>query len=145
MTESEWYEAATQLKKLYSLPVNLDVDGYRVSLQLEQFDTYINVIMVYIDGRHAMKYTIKKNGEWTEEGRRFFQLSVRRAYSNKVKKELIKSIGVRVVKRDFPEIDDVWEIRYPYWKSFRSLKRHFIKENKQIRLLSWAEANSSKG
>ncbi|MCP4695874.1 MAG: hypothetical protein GY862_03340 [Gammaproteobacteria bacterium] len=145
MTESEWHEAATQLKKLRSLPVNLDVDGYRISLQLEQFETYRNVIMVYINGRYETKHTMKKNGKWTEEGRRFFQLSVRRAYPRKIKEKAIKSLGLRVVNREFPEIDDVWEIRYPYWRSFRSLKRHFIKENKQIRLLSWAEANSSKG
>jgi hypothetical protein len=128
MTPQEWKVVEENLKVLYH-PVKLNCDGYEVTLILEQTGQFKNAIMVYIDG------VVK--GKWItndcEERRRFFQPVTKSLWSTKQLASMKKLS--KKMRRKFEGRSKYTYFR-PYWTSFQSLKKHLIKENKEIQLLT---------
>lgn len=122
MNKADWDYVKEQLQSFWH-PVELLIDGYKVSLKLERMDTYNNAIVMYING--WMK------GEWSmsdcEERRRFFRPVTRYFYSKKQRKKL--------PKKYFPSAHKPYTYYMPTWKSFNRMKAHFIKHNESIELL----------
>jgi hypothetical protein len=124
----EWKEIDEKLKSIFRV-VELMCDGYKLSIKLERCGQFKNAIAVYINGQ------IKR--EWykeCEESRRFFRKVSKSLYSQK-EKDTFKKMSKKT--RSYLEIDIDKQYSYytPLWTSFNSLKRHLIKENKEISLV----------
>ena len=129
MTKEEWKVVEEKLK-IPGRPVNMICDGYQLALSLERIALMKLAICVYIDNKMRGSMIL----EDCEERRRFFQPHARSVYSSKEKKELIKLFGKRWLKAKGTNIDAVHIQYYPWWKSFKSLKSHLIKNNTSIEL-----------
>ena len=103
--------------------VQLDCDGYLLSLYLRKISKMRLGIIPYVNG--IMK------GEWllmsaaSEEGRRFYPTCSRQVFNKKELARLKKITGKR-------ELVGKISYRKMYWGSFRALKRHLIQHNDRI-------------
>jgi len=129
MSTQEWKQIEECLKSFYS-PVKIKCDGYYVTLCLRRLDQFKNGILIYVNGEIKGKWLL----EDCEERRRFFRPVKKSLYSRKQKASL-KKISKRLRQKaglSDPEIN--YTCYYPYWKSFRALKTHIIKNNSDIEL-----------
>lgn len=130
MISQDWKEAEKCLHSLYSF-VKLKCDGYEVTLALRTISQFKNAILVYVNG--VMK------GEWMtkdcEERRRFFRPVAKSIYSQK-QKAALKKISKKLRKKyGLADPEAKYTSYYPYWTSFRALKGHLIKHNRDIELV----------
>ena len=127
MTPQEWKEVQAALELLYT-PVNLNCDGYKVTLALMRTNQFRNAIRIYINGVIKGKWYI----EDCEERRRFFRPITKSMLSPKSKAALKK-----LSKKRKLELETEYKYTYyvPEWNSFAALKRHFIKNNNSIELI----------
>lgn len=129
MTKDDWKHVEEQLHNFYST-VELDCDGYRVSLRLVRVDTYKNAIAVYVGGLFK--------GEWmlsdSEEGRRFLPERTHYLYTPTQRKSL-KKIGKAMLKKINMDPDKKYTTRGQRWTSIAALRRHFEKHNQRIELV----------
>ena len=126
MNKEEWNDVENKLQSFFDM-AKLRCDGYEVTLRLERLNQYKNAIMVYVNGVFKGEWL---NGE-SEEAKRFY---------NKVTKTLSNSRSKafkKLPKKLQKELKTEYSYSYylPYWTSFSSLKRHFIRENKSIELI----------
>lgn len=129
VTAQEWKEIDEKLKSIFNI-VELMCDGYKLSVRLERCGQFKNAIAVYINGQ------IK--GEWykeCEESRRFFKKVSKSLYPQKQKDKWKKMSKKAKVQLEI-DIDKKYFYYTPLWTSFNSLKRHLIKENKEIELIN---------
>jgi len=124
MTKEEWKKVEEDLKILYNR-VNLDCDGYLITLVLARHGIYKNLIDVFINGKISYLWTQND----CEERKRFFYECKKFLYSKKDRKRLTK------LKFRSDSINKKFSIYYPFWNTFSSLKRHLIKNNKEIKLV----------
>lgn len=129
MTKEEWGIVEKKLAGIYC-SATLMCDGYRLTLCLEPISKMGLAICAYINGTMDFKYALDE----CEERKRFFCVRTKAAYTQKERKDLIKSCGKRWLKNRGFELDKVYTSYYPWWKSFRSLKAHLIKNNTSIEL-----------
>ncbi len=131
MTTAEWKKVEEELHSLFG-SVKLKCDDYMVTIALERYNQFKNVLAVYVNGE------IK--GSWytedCEERRRFFQPNMKSILSPKAKTSLKKL--PKKMKADF-ENRSRYVFYSPYWRSFGSLKTHLIKNNKVIELIQEGE------
>lgn len=133
MNADEWKEVEQRLKRLY-WPVELDCDGYRVTLVLERLNDMKNCIGVYIDGVIKVKWAM----EDCEERRRFLR-PVKKYLFTKKQREVMKKVSKKLrQKAGWPDPDKSFIGYSLYWTSFKSLKVHLIKNNNEIKLVSKA-------
>ena len=125
MTKEEWNEVEMLLSYPYGGKAELLIDGYRITIIVAQEKPLKYVFVVYIDG--------KLNGEWIlkdcEIRRKFFQKHTKSLLTAQDKKQLSKErkeVREAIIKKS------TFYWYSPYWNSFRSLKSHFIKNNKNI-------------
>ena len=130
ITNAQWDQIEKKLGSLYNR-VTLRCDGYKVSLGLRQISTYKNAITVYVDGNLKGAWLLSKND--SEERRRFFPLYKKSIRTQKEQRRAIRIFGKNEAsdRGYFKQ----FEHTQPYWSSFRSLKRHFIANNKSIELI----------
>lgn len=131
MTSQDWKEVEECLKSFYS-SVQLNCDGYEITLRLERIDQFKNVIVVYVNGEWKGKWSI----EDCEERRRFFRPVKKSTFSQKQKAALKKMSKRLRQKYGYPDPDASYTYYAPYWTSFRALKSHLIKKNSTIKLIS---------
>jgi hypothetical protein len=104
-------------------------DGYELTISREQEKNRL-VLMVYIDGVWK--------GEWIhkdcEERRRFFCPSTRRLYSRAKVDKSLAGMGKRQSEKWRAEmgLDKTMTIYMPVWGSFTALRRHLVKNNREI-------------
>lgn len=123
MTKDEWAGIADRLKRFYNF-VELDCDGYRLSLHLGQISTFRNAIVINVNGRFKWRWVIKD----CEERRRFMRPATRRIHP----KNAYKGIGRRTLKRMCIDPDATYIFYYPYWTNFNALRLHLVKNNANI-------------
>lgn len=130
MNTEEWNIVKKKLERLYD-PVKLDCDGYELTLVLVRNGQFKNEIQIYVNGFFKGKWML----EDCEERRRFFRESTRSLLTNKQRAELKKA---KIGKKKMAEFEEraKYVVHDPIWKSFNSLKRHLIKNNKEIKLIS---------
>lgn len=133
MTKQDWAYVEERLKKQFAIVV-LDCDGYRLSLTLKQISDMGLAIFTYINGEFKGRWML----EDCEECRRFLYPRVRYVMSAKDRKSWVKDLGKRWLKAHNIDVDKTYTAYLPWWKSFRSLKAHLIKNNTSIELVSEA-------
>ena len=123
ISDQQWKQIEEKLNSFYNT-VELDCDGYRVTLQLSRFTTFQNVIMVYVDGEWR--------GEWIlhdcEHRRRFLCPSKHRLH----KKGAFKGIRKGTMKELGIDPDRTVTHYHPYWTSLNRLRRHLERNNTTI-------------
>jgi hypothetical protein len=145
MTKEEWGEIQKDLSWT-GAAVRLECDGYKLTIRRERYKELRDCYFVYVDGRWL--------GEWNdsdcEERRRFARLVSCLVHKPKERAKL-KKTPPKVRQRLGPYFDPDRKFTFylPLWMSFQSLKRHFIKNNKEIKLIKelpeTATASTAKG
>jgi hypothetical protein len=129
LTREQWAEVEKRCTQFFS-NVSLLCDGYKVSLELERDGKFKNVIMVYIDGKFL--------GVWMtqdcEQRRRFF--NPRKVGVGKFGKDLLKFHKKYNPAKYREIVANPIFVYSPCWTNFNALKRHFIKHNTSIELVS---------
>lgn len=127
VNSEDWKDIEEKLKGIYC-PVKLICDGYELTLVLERYNQYRNVISIYVNG--------VRKGEWhfndCEERRRFFCPRTKSIYSPKQMAQF-KKISKKIWKE--MEAKNKYIYYQAYWTSFRALKTHLIKNNQVIELV----------
>jgi hypothetical protein len=138
MTPQDWKEVEERLQSFYDI-VELNCDGYIVSLILKRITAYRNAIMIYVNGAFEGRWL----AEDCEERRRFIQARQRYFHSQK-ERDLLKKYLERWCK-DSKLLDP--DAKYTYysscWTSFGALKRHLIQNNKEIKLINGKERTAN--
>lgn len=104
-------------------------DGYKLTIQRQQ-----NKNRLYL----ALYVNREMKGIWIttdcEERRRFFCVSVKPLYSQKKLDEVMKGLGKRQKEKFIAEhkLDKTYTSHSPIWTSFDALRRHLVKNNKEI-------------
>lgn len=126
VTVEDWKNIEQELIRLYNRVV-LICDGYDLTLVLERHGQFRNVIAIYVNGVVEGRWIM----EDCEERRRFFCPKTKRVYSEK------KLAGIKKLSRKLYK--ELAAARYtcyePYWSSFRAMKSHLIKNNKNIEMM----------
>lgn len=130
MTKEDW----EKVKNAWETPfaIKLQVDGFKVDIYMEHYKMKMHRV-VYVDGYFKFEWCNKqKDGEYPEEGKRFFPTTKRRLYSTKEVKEYQKIFGKRAAK-----IYQEKRVEYkkPHWSSFNAFKKHLITNNENIELI----------
>lgn len=127
MTLEDWKKVENALSSPYG-SVNLKIDGYEVTIICVMDKPLHYHLAVYVDG--------KIKGDWIfkdcEIRRKFYQKHTKSLLDSKQKKRLKRE------KKDFREKilkESSYDWYEPYWKSVRSMKSHFIKNNNSIELM----------
>lgn len=125
MTKEEWKKVDIALTSVCAPPVNLKIDGYKVSLDLNQKSRYQNVIVVYVNDKIC--------GKWLKDDceirRRFYCCKKRTYVTEKDFKKLnIRGKKVKQKLKDQYSYDEYT----PYWTNFETMKKHFIANNESI-------------
>jgi hypothetical protein len=132
MTNEDWEKVDEALKNQYET-VKLMCDGYEVTLALQRGSRYKLSISVYVNGWFK--------GEWfndpiSDEANRFFPTRYINRYSAKEKKFWLKRpFGKKYCEENGIDLNARREYKGFSWTSFPALKRHFIKNNKNIELI----------
>lgn len=127
MNKEEWEKVEKSLFGCFEKVVLL-IDGFEVTVVVEPYTALKNVFTVYVNGSWKGKWL----SEDCEERRRFYQKHTKNLLSRKDQKRLArekKAIRDAVGKTTYD-----WYT--PYWTSFKSMKAHFIKNNKSIELVN---------
>ncbi|MEM5789267.1 MAG: hypothetical protein AAGU11_18290 [Syntrophobacteraceae bacterium] len=141
MTKEDWAEVEKSLAWTWA-SVKLDCDGYKLSIYRRRYNSMRDCLLVYVDGVWK--------GEWTaedcEERRRFAYRNTRFLHSRKDRKEM-KERRAKMSKRELKMFHDIvkeskwhdpdatFSYYSPIWMSFKKLKAHLVKNNKEIRLI----------
>lgn len=129
MTQEEWKQVEKALEYFFRR-VDLEIDGYKVSLALQRVGVYKNAIAIYVNGVFK--------GEWLstecEETRRFIQKKERSILTKK-DKEAWKKLSKKMQKELEEKYDRKYPTYYSRWTSFGALKRHLIANNEDIKLV----------
>ena len=127
MTPEEWKKVEDALSSPYGR-VEFKIDGYDITIICVVEKPLHYCLAVYVDG--------KIKGEWISQDceirRKFYQKHTKSLLNSKQKKSLKRE------KKDFREKilkESSYDWYEPYWKSVRSMKSHFIKNNKIIELV----------
>lgn len=129
MTQEEWKQVEKALEYFFKR-VELQVDGYEVSLTLQRVGVYKNAIAIYVNGVFK--------GEWIttecEETRRFIQKREKSILTKK-DKEARKKLSKKAQKELAEKYDRKYSVYSTHWSSFRALKRHLIANNESIKFV----------
>lgn len=133
-TEEEWKQLETAMQSPFG-EIKFEIDGYIATFQRKFLSANKITTMVYVDGYFKGGWMFcEKDKPKHEEARRFLQLKSKALYSSKQKENALKTLG----KKLYTQMGYESKFYYcdPYWKSFRSLKAHLLKNNKNIRVLN---------
>lgn len=132
MTKEEW--ESVEHKLLYpGAYARLKVDGYSITLMVLRYKMKM-VIAVYTDGYIKGEWLVKD----CDIRRRFYQRSKHSLLTAADKKKLARKS--KSVQKEVQERATYYSFS-PYWTSFRSLKRHLIKNNTSIELCKEEDCN----
>lgn len=127
MTKEEWKKVDIELTSVFATPVNLKIDGYKVSLNLTQKSRYQNVIFVYVNDEFRGKWL----AEDCEIRRKFYCCKKRSVVTEKDFKEY--KVRSKKAKQELKDKFS-YNVYTPYWTNFESMKKHFIANNESIKI-----------
>ena len=128
MTNEDWKYVEDTLLHLGSA-VYLKIDGYKVTLMVEPYKKLQNCIAVYVNDKIQYDWVFDD----CEIRQRFYRRRTKctvRLNKNKLKKA---SKAEKKMVEEFQK-EHTFEYFEPYWMTFSTLKRHFIKNNTSIEL-----------
>ena len=132
MTAEQWKKAENMLSTVLGV-VKMKVDGYNITICYAREKPTKYLLAVYVNG--------EIRGEWLttdcEIRRKFYYCGEKQFFSAKEKKKIFADFTKREQARFEKENHDRLYYKYytPYFGSFRTLKAHFIKNNKSIELV----------
>lgn len=129
MTQEEWKQVEKALEYFFKR-VELEVDGYEVSLTLQRVGVYKNAIAIYVNGVFKGEWITKE----CEETRRFIQKREKSILTKK-DKEARKKLSKKAQKELAEKYDRKYSVYSTHWSSFRALKRHLIANNESIKFV----------
>ena len=129
MTDDDWTDLEAKLCHAYGRATLL-VDGFTVTLEVHQFKMQLS-ICVFVNGWMKGEWLTKK----TEEATRFCRPVTVALFKPSDVKRLTNGLSKSAAKKMLPDLSKKGQYLTPEWKSFRSLKRHFIANNKSIELV----------
>lgn len=132
MTKEEW-ESVERKLCFPADSVHLKVDGYNITLWVMIYKMKM-VIAVYVDGHIKGEWLVKD----CDIRRRFYQRSKRSLLTAAEKKKLARES--KSYQKEILEQATHYSFS-AYWNSFRSLKRHLIKNNESIELCEGRDCN----
>lgn len=121
MTEQEWDELEESIDQYHN--ENLVIDGFKITLRIVHVGKLDLAIAVYVNGKIKGAWSNPDNP--AEEARRFWFKSTRKLHSKKQFKTMKKVL-------DLKEEDNEIHFYKPYFRSFRTLKRTFKRNNEKI-------------
>ena len=127
MTPEEWKKVENTLSSPYGR-VEFKIDGYDITIICVVEKPLHYCLAVYVDGKIKVEWISQD----CEIRRKFYQKHTKSLLNSKQKKSLKRE------KKDFREKilkESSYDWYEPYWKSVRSMKSHFIKNNKIIELV----------
>lgn len=127
MTDEQWKEAEKKLVPPFGR-VELEIDGYKVTITAQLVKKMKFSFVVYVNGFIRTEWSIKD----CEIRRRFYYESKR---SMLKKSEEAKIKKMRKSVRDQIMESAQYSVFLPYWGSFSKLKAHLIKNNQSIELV----------
>lgn len=130
MTKDDWAALEMALGHAYG-SAGILADGFEVTFQVRQYKMHL-VICLYINGWMKGEWLSKK----TEEATRFCRPVSFSLFPPSYVKKLTAGLSKSRVKAIFPDLNKKGEYYLPEWRSFRSLKRHLIANNKSIELVN---------
>ena len=132
-TKEEWKKIEEKLSTPWGQIV-LMIDGYELTLSVVRVKPLRYAIMIYVNGVFKGEWGLKD----CEERRLFFCPLVRNIWSRKTRKAL-KNISKKSMKSINMDLDKTAVYYTPFWKSFKSLKAHLLKNNKSIEWINKPE------
>lgn len=129
MNKSEW-ESVQKAIESPGGQAKLLVDGYEVDLILLPVSAYKKEIAVYVNGYIRTEWSLGKTPEGEEIRKRFYC---------EHKKSMIKKPHEKMTRKEQQAFEQAkkehtYNYYLPYWSSFGSLKRHLVKNNKNIEI-----------
>lgn len=139
MNKSEW----ESVQKAIESPggwAKLLVDSYEVDLILLPVSAYKKEIAVYVNGYIKQEWILGKTPQGEEIRRRFYC---------EHKKCLIKKPNEKMTRKEIQAFEKAkkqytYSYYLPYWSSFSSLRRHFVKNNQSIEIRKEVDGNDNK-
>lgn len=125
MTNEEWDNVYKKLCTGFGI-AELQIDGYNITLITLPEGDLKYIIGVYINGK--MRFDWANND--CEERRRFYCQHRKMIISC----QELSTFKVSEKKRKEIKERNTYYYYEPYWRSFNSMKRHFLKNNTDIRL-----------
>lgn len=136
MTDEQW-EALEERSRNVFFTASLLIDGYEVTIQKGSLDKNAMRfgLAVFIGGQFK--------GEWIlndcEERRRFYHCKKRYAHSLK-SRNAFKNTSIKLRKELGINTEEKFESYSSIWTNFKSMRRHFEKNNKDIQLIKEGSA-----
>lgn len=128
MTNEDWKLIENKLSYVGS-QIHLEIDGYSITLMVEPYKKLQNCIAVYVDGKIKNDWVFQD----CEIRRRFYQKHTKCLVKIDRKKLEKASKDVKKMVEEYRK-EHTYEYFEPYWMTFNTLKRHFIKNNTSIEL-----------
>lgn len=128
MIDQEWEKVKELFGRRYG-QIELDCDGYKITLMIEGIGKMQLAVVAYVSG--SIKGATLMND--CEERRRFYQKREKFIFKKKFRDDMKKILGKRLYNAK--EYEKKIEHYHFYWKSFNKLKAHLIANNKEIKLI----------
>lgn len=128
MTNEDWKHIENKLSYIGS-QIHLEIDDYSITLMVEPYKKLKNCIAVYVDGKIKCDWMFHD----CEIRRRFYQKHIKCLIRIDRKKLEKASKPVRKMVEEYQK-ENTYEYFEPYWTTFNTMKRHFIKNNISIEL-----------
>ncbi len=128
MTNEEWELVKENVEKGIGGTAYLLIDGYEITLNMQPISRYKNAIAVYVNGQINGDWLLHNDELGKEICQRFFQPHTKAPSVRK---------GVKLSQKQKAELKAKFGYTYydPWWTSFRKLKAHLVRNNKNIQLL----------
>lgn len=128
MKEQDWEKVKDLFDSLWGI-VELECDGYKITLQVQKVKKLQLGIFVFVNGE--IKGTFITTD--CEERRRFYPSKDVCVHTKKERERLLKIFG----KKDYEKrsFDRKIKMHGFSWTSFSKLKKHFVDNNKEIKFI----------
>jgi len=126
LSTDDWKRIEEKLSSAYGL-VNLLIDGFTVTLQVQKTKPRRYEIVVFVNGWFRAEWLLKD----CDQRRRFYDRKTKYVFSKKIRE------AERKFNKRYPNIgtsnpDLTYEYWVPWWASFSRMKAHFLKNNQSI-------------
>lgn len=132
ITTADWARMKENMTGLFGVE-NLLCDGYRLTIVRSQNKNRLG-LNIYVNGVWKGQWMM----EDCEERRRFHREIVKPLYSKAEIEKMAKGLSKRAqaALKKQPGLDKTFSTFSPCWTSFDALRRHLVKNNKEILVLN---------
>ena len=131
MNDQEWQCVEEVLSRTYPSSVELDCDGYRVTLDMRLIDPFRRAVMVFVGGSHRVRWILDD----CEERRRFLCPRRSRLWKKRERESYLK-IGKKTLQKLGIDPNAFFTTYSPWWTSFKKMRTHFEANNRHVHLIT---------